>query len=133
MDNPGSTQDDWDEVVVNEFKIKTAHVLKNTAEDPQNLEKLKQLESKGIPVRVWDSPQELNDYVEKIGMSQKLQENFADGKKKGKSRPGRVKRSGASCNGSVTALRKRAKNSSGEKAKMYHWCANMKSGKKKKK
>ena len=60
-------------------------------------------------------------------------ENFADGKKKGKSRPGRVKRAGASCNGSVTALRKRAKNSSGEKAKMYHWCANMKSGRKKKK
>jgi len=59
-------------------------------------------------------------------------ENFADGKKKGKSRPGRVKRSGASCNGSVTDLRKRAKNASGEKAKMYHWCANMKSGKKKK-
>ena len=62
----------------------------------------------------------------------KVDENFADGKKKGKSRPGRVKRSGASCNGSVTDLRKRAKNSSGEKAKMYHWCANMKSGKKKK-
>ena len=59
-------------------------------------------------------------------------ENFADGKKKGKSRPGRVKRAGASCNGSVTDLRKRAKNASGEKAKMYHWCANMKSGKKKK-
>jgi hypothetical protein len=59
-------------------------------------------------------------------------ENFADGKKKGKSRPGRVKRAGASCNGSVTALRKRAKNASGEKAKMYHWCANMKSGRKKK-
>jgi 5'(3')-deoxyribonucleotidase len=62
-----------------------------------------------------------------------VEENFADGKKKGKSRPGRVKKSGASCNGSVTALRKRAKNASGEKAKMYHWCANMKSGKKKKK
>ena len=59
-------------------------------------------------------------------------ENFADGKKKGKSRPGRVKRSGASCNGSVTDLRKRAKNASGEKAKMLHWCANMKSGRKKK-
>ena len=59
-------------------------------------------------------------------------ENFADGKKKGKSRPGRVKRAGASCNGSVTDLRKRAKNSSGEKARMYHWCANMKSGRKKK-
>ena len=62
---------------------------------------------------------------------EQILENFADGKKKGKSRPGRVKRSGASCNGSVTALRKRAKNASGEKAKMYHWCANMKSGKKK--
>jgi hypothetical protein len=61
-----------------------------------------------------------------------IEENFADGKKKGKSRPGRVKKSGASCNGSVTALRKRAKNASGEKAKMLHWCANMKSGRKKK-
>ncbi len=60
-------------------------------------------------------------------------ENFADGKKKGKSRPGRVKRAGASCKGSVTDLRRKAKNSSGEKAKMYHWCANMKSGRKKKK
>jgi hypothetical protein len=57
-----------------------------------------------------------------------VKENFADGKEKGKSRPGRVKRSGASCNGSVTELRKKAKNASGEKAKMYHWCANMKSG-----
>ena len=59
-------------------------------------------------------------------------ENFADGKKKGKSRPGRVKRAGASCKGSVTSLRKKAKDSSGEKSKMYHWCANMKSGRKKK-
>ena len=63
--------------------------------------------------------------VDELGIN----ENFADGKVKGKSRPGRVKRSGASCNGSVTSLRKRAKNASGEKAKMYHWCANMKSGK----
>jgi YD repeat-containing protein len=62
----------------------------------------------------------------------KIKENFADGKKKGKSRPGRVKKSGASCNGSVTDLRAKAKKASGEKAKMYHWCANMKSGKKKK-
>lgn len=58
-------------------------------------------------------------------------ENFADGKVKGKSRPGRVKRAGASCDGSVTELRSKAKNSSGERQKMYHWCANMKSGKKK--
>jgi len=62
-----------------------------------------------------------------------LNENFADGKKKGKSRPGRVKRSGASCKGSVTDLRKREKKYSGERGRMYHWCANMKGGKKKKK
>lgn len=61
----------------------------------------------------------------------KLDENFADGKKKGKSRPGRFKKAGVSCKGSVTSLRKKAKNSSGEKQKGYHWCANMKSGKKK--
>jgi len=60
-----------------------------------------------------------------------VDENFADGKVKGKSRPGRVKRAGASCNGSVTDLRARAKKASGERAKMYHWCANMKSGRKK--
>jgi predicted GNAT family acetyltransferase len=58
-------------------------------------------------------------------------ENFTDGRVKGKSRPGRVKRAGASCAGSVTDLRARAKKYSGERAKMYHWCANMKSGKKK--
>ena len=63
----------------------------------------------------------------------KVEENFADGKKKGKSRPGRVKRSGASCKGSVTSLRAKAKKYSGERGKMYHWCANMKSGKKKSK
>jgi hypothetical protein len=59
-----------------------------------------------------------------------LDENFADGKVKGNSRPGRVKRAGASCEGSVTELRAKAKKASGERAKMYHWCANMKGGKK---
>ena len=58
-------------------------------------------------------------------------ENFADGKKKGKSRPGRVKKAGASCKGSVSSLRAKAKKHGGEKGKMYHWCANMKGGKKK--
>jgi hypothetical protein len=76
-----------------------------------------------------------DDYVDRAlrgELEGQIQENFADGKVKGKSRPGRVKRAGASCNGSVTDLRARAKKASGEKAKMYHWCANMKSGNKKK-
>ena len=66
-----------------------------------------------------------------ISSNPRTDENFADGKVKGKSRPGRVKKSGASCNGSVTELRAKAKKASGERAKMYHWCANMKGGKKK--
>jgi len=61
-----------------------------------------------------------------------IEENYADKKVKGKSRPGRVKRAGASCKGSVTELRKKAKKYGGEKGKMYHWCANMKGGKKNK-
>ena len=71
------------------------------------------------------------DHFCSIGELKPLDENFADGKVKGKSRPGRVKRAGASCKGSVSELRRKAKNSSGEKQKMYHWCANMKSGRKK--
>ena len=58
-------------------------------------------------------------------------ENYADGEVKGKSRPGRVKKAGASCKGSVTDLRAKAKKYGGEKGKMYHWCANMKAGRKK--
>ena len=56
-------------------------------------------------------------------------ENFADGKKPG--RKGLAKRSGVNCKASVSSLRKTAKNSSGEKARMAHWCANMKAGRKK--
>ena len=84
----------------------------------------------GEPVGI--NPKHPQGASAKAATDKAYKENFADGKVKGKSRPGRVKRSGASCNGSVTALRKRAKNSSGEKERMYHWCANMKSGRKKK-
>lgn len=69
--------------------------------------------------------QKVGAQIEKRG----YYENFADGKVKGKSRPGRVKKAGASCKGSVSSLRAKAKKYSGERGKMYHWCANMKSGK----
>jgi len=86
----------------------------------------KQNATKDVPV----GGQYMN--VKKLKLDwEEFKENFADGKKKGKSRPGRVKRAGASCKGSVTSLRSKAKKASGERAKMYHWCANMKSGRKK--
>ena len=56
-------------------------------------------------------------------------ENFADGKKPG--RKGLAKRSGVDCKQPVSKLRSIAKKSSGEKSRMAHWCANMKSGRKK--
>ena len=88
----------------------------------------------GVGIKYKADEDSLGNVFKQLKMAKtetKTNENFADGKVKGKSRPGRVKRAGASCNGSVTSLRKRAKNASGEKAKMYHWCANMKSGRNK--
>ena len=58
-----------------------------------------------------------------------LVENFNDGKKPG--RKGLAKRVGVNCKQSVSKLRSIAKNSSGEKQRMAHWCANMKAGRKK--
>jgi hypothetical protein len=55
-----------------------------------------------------------------------INENFHDGKNPG--RKGLAKRSGVNTKASVSSLRKTAKNSSGEKQRMAHWLANMKSG-----
>lgn len=59
-----------------------------------------------------------------------LQENFADGRKPG--RKGLAKRVGVNCKLPISKLRKIAKSSTGERRRMAHWCANMKSGKNKK-
>ena len=104
IDDFGKNVDAWEAAGGTGFKYKD-HKFERTAKDLQ---------------------QHLNAKVH-----DNMAENFADGKVKGKSKPGRVKKSGASCNGSVTELRAKAKKASGERAKMYHWCANMKSGKKK--
>ena len=61
--------------------------------------------------------------------NENVEENFADGKKPG--RKGLAKRVGVNCKQSVSKLRSIAKNSSGERQRMAHWCANMKSGRKK--
>ena len=60
---------------------------------------------------------------------QSVAENFADGKHPG--RKGLAKRMGVNTKASVSSLRKTAKHSTGEKARMAHWMANMKAGKKK--
>jgi len=58
-----------------------------------------------------------------------MAENFHDGRNPG--RKGLSKRVGVNTKASVSSLRKTAKNSSGEKQRMSHWLANMKSGREK--
>jgi hypothetical protein len=102
-------------------------VRKFEADERVNIVGVRTIKPGDLPDAPSNDPQVIDQLV------QVLSENFADGKVRGKSRPGRVKRAGASCNGSVTDLRARAKKASGEQAKMYHWCANMKSGRNKNK
>jgi len=82
--------------------------------------KINTIDGNGDPI----PPKEVKSFFQRVLSKLGLNE-------KAKSSPGRVKRAGASCKGSVTDLRARAKKHGGEKGKMYHWCANMKSGKKK--
>jgi hypothetical protein len=67
--------------------------------------------------------------IENGNQMETMDENFADGKKPG--RKGLAKRMGVPTTASVSRLRQIAKSSSGEKARMAHWLANMKSGRKK--
>ncbi|CAB4137802.1 hypothetical protein UFOVP328_89 [uncultured Caudovirales phage] len=126
-------------VVVVDLDVKNPYIIKAGQEEANSvLRRWQELQAQGYD-GIYD--RRLGDWIpfsrKQIRVISKddtfMGENFADGKVKGKSRPGRVKRAGASCNGSVTDLRRKAKAASGEKAKMYHWCANMKSGRKKNK
>lgn len=68
---------------------------------------------------------------QKVDPTFNVDENFADGRNPG--RKGLSKRMGVNTKASVSSLRKTAKNSTGEKARMAHWLANMKSGRNKNK
>ena len=73
----------------------------------------------------------IRNKISELGNEPNVAENFADGKHPG--RKGLAKRSGVNTKASVSSLRKTAKHSTGEKARMAHWLANMKAGKAKKK
>lgn len=79
--------------------------------------------------RAWAAAELLNRESITAWVPVNINENFADGKKPG--RKGLAKRVGVNCKQSVSKLRSIAKNSSGERQRMAHWCANMKSGRKK--
>jgi hypothetical protein len=73
--------------------------------------------------------QQVIPHAKEVLQGIELNENFADGKNPG--RKGLAKRSGVNCKQSVSKLRSIAANSSGERQRMAHWCANMKSGRNK--
>ena len=93
---------------------------------------MKNLKRMGYDVQDADGYNDTH-FDEEIADSYRLMislENFADGKKKG--RKGLSKRVGIPKGASVTQLRKIAKNSTGERRRIAHWQANMKSGRIKK-
>jgi hypothetical protein len=121
-------------VVVVDLNIKNPYMIQVGVNNPHSaLDRWKELQAQGYDgiydPRLGDWIPFSKEQIRVIGVNSVLDENFADGKVKGKSRPGRVKRAGASCKGSVTDLRAKAKKYGGEKGKMYHWCGNMKAGK----
>ncbi len=118
-----------------EFAMKTIQHLATAKMDLAQKQPFSMLNKKPSSIKQAVDQVNLDHMTRQIQTARRLgddvNENFADKKISGKSRPGRVKRAGASCAGSVTDLRARAKKYGGEKGKMYHWCANMKSGRNK--
>jgi len=98
-------------------------------EEHKYINDLKKLGLDTTDIDPLDPNQPKNMPRQKIDPTYNVGENFADGKKPG--RKGLAKRSGVNCKASVSTLRNVAKNSSGEKQRMAHWCANMKSGRSK--
>jgi predicted nucleotidyltransferase len=100
---------------------------------------IKDLDKLGLDVTDIDPPYTGHEKVRKVKTDptynvdgtpyDDIDENFANGKKPG--RKGLAKRMGVDCSQPVSKLRSIASHSSGEKQRMAHWCANMKSGRSK--
>ena len=98
-------------------------------EEHKYIKNLKKLGLDTTDIDPIDLKQPKNMPRQKTDPTYNVGENFADGKNPG--RKGLAKRSGINTKASVSTLRNVAKHSSGEKARMAHWLANMKAGKKK--
>ena len=82
---------------------------------------MKQIPKEYVDTEGHPDVEELLYHHSKQGYYVGMDENFADGKKKGK--VSRVKRAGASCKGSVTDLRAQVKKYQVNVVKCIHWCA----------
>jgi pterin-4a-carbinolamine dehydratase len=122
--------------VINKLSEKMDHFCEVTQDVAEVAVKTTTFDVKGLTILDFQIAMVIDKFAEDVGIKQVrmsgnfgMHENFVDGKKPG--RKGLAKRSGVDTKASVSSLRKTAKNSSGEKQRMAHWLANMKSGKKK--
>ncbi len=122
--------------IINRLSEKMDHFCEVTQDVAEVTVKTSTFDVKGLTLLDFQIAMVIDRFASDVGIKQMpmsgnfgMHENFADGKNPG--RKGLAKRSGVNCKQSVTQLRKVAKSSSGEKARMAHWCANMKSGKNK--
>jgi pterin-4a-carbinolamine dehydratase len=122
--------------IINRLSEKMDHFCEVTQDVAEVTVKTSTFDVKGLTLLDFQIAMVIDRFASDVGIKQMpmsgnfgMHENFADGKNPG--RKGLAKRSGVNCKQSVTKLRSVAKNSSGEKARMAHWCANMKSGRNK--
>lgn len=66
-----NTEEDWDESVINDYKIKQIHLLKNIIDNPENKKAIEDIKNTNIPVKVWNTSKELYDYTRQVTKSQK--------------------------------------------------------------
>jgi GNAT superfamily N-acetyltransferase len=132
----GDNVDPWDEFGSKEHEnvfgdLVGEPLIDAAKHDPKAAELLKVYVSYEKIFDDWTDKYRQMNYPDRFGNfnEQGIAENFADGKKPG--RKGLAKRMGVNTNASVSTLRNVAKHSSGEKQRMAHWMANMKSGRNK--
>jgi len=121
---------------INQVSERMDHFAKVTQDVSEVTVETTTFDVKGLTILDFQLASAIDKYAERNQIEQarsggnfEMYENFADGEKPG--RKGLAKRSGVDCKQSVSKLRSVAKNSTGEKQRIAHWCANMKSGKKK--
>ena len=122
--------------IINMLSEKMDHFAEVTQDVAEVTVKTSTFDVKGLTLLDFQIAMVIDRFASDVGIKQApmsgnfgMHENFADGKKPG--RKGLAKRSGVNCKQSVTKLRSIAKNSDGERSRMAHWCANMKSGRSK--
>ena len=66
-----STEESWDEIVVNNYKILGVHMRDQEAEAEKFQDTIQYLKDNKIPIKVWDSYESLQNYTDSVAAKQK--------------------------------------------------------------